>query len=92
MYLLAFMASHSEILRREGVTSLHSRLTERGLKIAVITVQKWADRDSIPNPYWQHLAELGVTTLDELAEAAAAQPDPDFGQDNAPLESEAANG
>ena len=37
------------------------------------TVKAWKRNDSIPAPHWQAIADKGVATLQELAEAAAAK-------------------
>lgn len=68
--------THSQIIHEVGVTPLRERLRERGIELPDATVRAWPRRDngmgSIPAEYWPFLAEMGVTTLEELANAKAA--------------------
>ncbi len=64
------MRSHSQIVRDHGAANLHRDLKERGRDIHVSTPQRWAERNSIPGPFWADLADLGVASLDELAQSA----------------------
>lgn len=36
-------------------------------------VKQWRRLDSVPAPYWNVLADRGIATLEELAEAAEAR-------------------
>jgi hypothetical protein len=68
--------THSQIVSDVGVTPLREKLRERGIDLPDATVRAWPRRDSgagsIPPEYWQALADLGVSTLEELAAAKAA--------------------
>jgi len=68
--------THSQIIQEVGVTPLREKLRERGIELPDATVRAWPRRDngmgSIPAEYWPFLAEMGVTTLEELANAKAA--------------------
>lgn len=69
--------SHSQIVRDVGVTSIRERLATLGIAVADPTVRSWERRKSgagsIPAEYWQPLADLELTTLEELAAAKAAR-------------------
>lgn len=75
------MRTHREIVQAHGASALVRDLKVQGVEVSQTTPQRWADRDSIPGEYWHTLAQLGVSTLDELARSAAAS--------RAPLEVEA---
>jgi hypothetical protein len=62
------MRTHSDIIRAATVPALHDRLG-----ISLHTIRSWAQRDSIPADQWKPLADAGLTSLDELAEAAATR-------------------
>lgn len=49
-----------------GVSSL-AKITG----VSANTVKQWRRVDSIPAPYWRIIADHGVATLDELADAVA---------------------
>jgi hypothetical protein len=69
-----YIRSHAEIVRTVGATKLHGWLTARGFDVAgVSTVQRWADRDSIPGEIWNALEEGGFATLKELAAYAESK-------------------
>lgn len=67
--------THSQIVQDAGVSPLREMLASRGIVVADPTVRSWSRRNdgagSIPAEYWQPLADLGVTTLEELAAAKA---------------------
>lgn len=65
--------THEEIVRGFGASKMAHALRDRGVLISIGAPQRWAERNSIPSEYWAHLAELGVASLEELAEAAAAK-------------------
>lgn len=61
--------SHSEIIARaDGSAALARKIGQDPN-----TVKAWKRTDSIPAPHWQAIADKGVATLQELAEAAAAK-------------------
>lgn len=67
--------THSEIVRLFGASNLRRLLIEKGFELPnPTTTQRWADRDSIPDDYWNALAEAGVATLEELAIGADPRP------------------
>jgi hypothetical protein len=61
------MVTFLSIFERTGATEMARRI---GFPDAN-TVHAWKRTDSIPAAYWKALAEAGIATLDELAEAAA---------------------
>lgn len=67
--------THSQIIQDVGVSPLREKLREKGIDLPDATVRAWPRRDdgagSIPAEYWQVLADLGVSTLEELANAKA---------------------
>lgn len=63
------MQSHSDIVRRAG--SAESVAQARG--VSVHTVRSWIARNSIPAEHWLAFSAEGITTLDELAAAAATK-------------------
>jgi hypothetical protein len=66
--------SHADIVRAYGATNLRSYLIEQGFDLPnPSTTQRWADRDSIPEGYWNALARGEIATLTELADAAEAR-------------------
>jgi len=69
------MRSHSEIIKEATVAKIKATLAGLGFEIARVTVQQWATRSSIPAPYWRAISNAGLATLDELATAAATEPD-----------------
>lgn len=66
------MRSHSQIVREYGATALRHDLRTRGIEVHASTPQRWADRNSIPGPFWADIVALGAASLDELANAARA--------------------
>lgn len=64
------MRCHRQIVQAFGASALYRALKERGVSVHLSTPQRWSERDSIPGEYWQALADLGVSTLEELARAA----------------------
>lgn len=64
--------THSQIVLAVGVSPLRERLREHGIDLPDATVRAWPRRGNIPAEYWPVLAEMGVTTLEELAAAKAA--------------------
>lgn len=78
------MRTHRLIIEGAGgATELATKLFEalptgrwESAKALANTVQAWKRQDdgagSIPPEYWQALADLGVSTLEELAAAKAA--------------------
>lgn len=62
------MRTHSDIIKPSDAEMLAEQLG-----VSVHTVRSWRQRDSIPGEYWDDLERLKVTTLKELAEAAAAK-------------------
>lgn len=69
--------THEEIVRGFGASKMAHALRDRGVLISIGAPQRWAERNSIPGEYWAHLAELGVASLEELAESAKATPQAD---------------
>lgn len=66
------MRSHSAIITdAEGPTAFHRKL-ELG-EHQIHAVRSWYQRDSIPPEHWRRISELGLATLEELAEAAEAK-------------------
>lgn len=63
------MRSHSDIIKDAGAEAIASIRD-----VPVNTVRAWAFRDSIPAQHWQALVTENLTTLDELARAAATRP------------------
>lgn len=61
------MVTFLSIFERTGATEMARRI---GFTDAN-TVHAWKRTDSIPAAYWKALAEAGIASLDELAEAAA---------------------
>ena len=62
------MRTHAEIIRDAGGwRDLRDRL---GLDIENAKVKFWFFRDSIPCEYWKALADMNLTTVEELALAA----------------------
>lgn len=65
------MQTHADIIRRAGGPSA---VSERiGIPGRVHTVRSWAQRNSIPGERWKSFADAGIATLEELAQAAAAE-------------------
>ena len=67
------MRDHSTIIRERGIAAVARAVTTATAPVSTAAVQRWADRNSIPGEYWEGIARAGVTTLDELARAAAAK-------------------
>lgn len=65
------MRTHTKIIQDTKVTKVRAILRERGFVISDPTARSWTRRPdpdgNIPSPYWNALAEAGVTTLEELA-------------------------
>lgn len=68
--------THHQIVTDVGVPALREKLRERGIELPDATIRAWPRRDdgagSIPSEYWKVLADLEVSTLEELAAAKAA--------------------
>lgn len=62
------MNTHADIIRRAGFPRV---LDLTGSSIH--TVRSWVARDSIPAKWWKPLSEAGITSLDELADAASRE-------------------
>lgn len=62
------MRTHSEIIRDAGGWRIVRDKLELGSDDA--KVKFWFFRDSIPCDYWKALADLGLTSAEELALAA----------------------
>jgi hypothetical protein len=63
------MRTHADIINDAGgAAALHDKL---GLLGKIHTVRSWGQRDSIPADQWKAIADAGLATLEELAEAAA---------------------
>ena len=69
------MRTHRAIVQEHGAAALGRDLATRGILLTKSAPQRWADRDSIPGEYWAPLADMKVATLEELAAAAARQPE-----------------
>lgn len=66
--------SHADVVREIGATKLYGLLTRLGFEVAgVSTVQRWADRDSIPGEFWATLDREGLAQLTELAAYAESK-------------------
>lgn len=63
------MRTHRQILKDVGPTNVPARIGREDLK--VWTIRSWGHRDSIPSEWWMAFARAEITTLEELAEAAA---------------------
>ena len=72
---MGVMRTHSQIVLETGVTKIREALGVRGIVLTDPTVRSWSRRPdamgSIPAPYWNALADAGISTLQELAEHAA---------------------
>ena len=79
------MRTHADIVRQFGASALRRELEVKGLRLSATTVQRWADRDSIPAAYWPTLDVLGAATLEELSSAAAPAMSPGVAEDAAPF-------
>lgn len=66
------MRTHQDIVREYGALKLGRALVAAGVDIKPSSPQRWADRNSIPGEYWSPIVALGASTLEELAETAAA--------------------
>jgi hypothetical protein len=66
---MLIMRTHAEIVGAAG------KPEEVALRraVSVHTVRSWIQRDSIPAEHWAAFARDGVTTTDELAQAAEAK-------------------
>lgn len=62
------MRTHAEIIR-----SRPASLVSDALGVSLHTVRSWAQRKSVPAEHWAGVRDLGMATLEELAEAAAAR-------------------
>ena len=65
----SLMRTHSEIATSAGAERL-----ERATGASIHTCRSWMRRGRITPEHWAALAKDGVATLEELAEAAAANP------------------
>ena len=74
------MRSHREIIQAHGAAALVRDLARIGIEVHQTTPQRWADRNSVPGEYWGALVDLGLGTLEELAEAAEARKFPEVAQ------------
>lgn len=74
------MRNHSEIVKERGATNLVRDLDGKGVKVSASTPQRWADRNSIPQEYWSVIADLGLSTLEELAAGADIRADAQHGE------------
>lgn len=63
------MMTFPEIFKRTGPTEMARKIGFDDPN----TVHAWKRTESIPAPYWKAIADAGVATLEELAEAAAAR-------------------
>lgn len=63
------MRTHEQIIIAAKGPSAIARV----LGVEPGTAKQWRRGDSIPAPYWAALAEAGLATLEELAEAAATK-------------------
>lgn len=61
--------SHRDIIKSAGGPAALGRK----INVDPNTTKAWNRLDSIPAPHWVALAEAGVATLDQLAQAAAAK-------------------
>ncbi len=69
------MSIHTKILSHAEVISLaggYKTLADR-LGIERETVRFWERRASIPASYWKQVHDAGITSFDNLGEAAAAK-------------------
>lgn len=64
------MRNHRQIVTDVGASALVRLLAARGVSVHQSTPQRWAERNSIPGEYWATLTDMGLATLEELAEAA----------------------
>lgn len=62
------MRNHADIIKDAGAARVSDHLGET---VTLPTVNSWIARDSIPSLHWDALATGGITTLEELAKAAA---------------------
>jgi hypothetical protein len=70
------MRSHADIIdAAEGYAAFAEALTASGFPVAPSRARFWRRRNSIPAEAWAGVAKSGLTTLEELAEAAARKPD-----------------
>ena len=56
------------IIDRRGIAD-----TAKAVGLPTKNVRRWTDMDSIPADWWLKLSEVGIATLDELAQAAEAR-------------------
>lgn len=63
------MRTHEDIIQAGGGNAAFARAVDTDAN----TVNQWKRQNSIPAPYWRAVADAGLSTLDELAEAAAAR-------------------
>lgn len=66
--LYALMRTHAAIIRSRPASTISDALS-----VSLHTVRSWAQRNSIPAEHWAGVRDLGMATLEELAEAAAAR-------------------
>lgn len=59
--------THSGLIERGGGPAF----VGRAIEVDPNTTKAWKRLNSIPAAYWSAIAEAGIATLDELAEAAA---------------------
>ena len=78
------MRSHAKIIKDVGgISLLRQKLAAVGVSVDDPTVRSWQRRPdaegSIPAAYWAAFVSANITTLPELAAAAAARRFPDRG-------------
>jgi hypothetical protein len=63
------MRSHAQIITDAGGPAALAK----SVSAQSGAIKQWRRTNSIPAPYWQALADLGVANLEELASAAATR-------------------
>lgn len=63
------MRTHEQIIIDAGGPAAVSKL----VPAAAGTVKQWRRTNSIPAPYWRSIADHGLASLEELADAASAR-------------------
>lgn len=69
MHRMATMRTHEQIIIEAGGYRDLAKL----LNLPEARVRFWARRKAIPAEMWKRTADAGITTLEELAEAAAVK-------------------
>jgi hypothetical protein len=71
------MRTHQEVISEAGGAHVLAQLIAENVSGEVELLRKrvwaWVRSDSIPGEYWALLADKGVATVNELAEAAEAK-------------------